>query len=79
MYSDLINLMDENYRLRDANERIVNVVLEHSQKTKNPTDLDKELYDAIGLIIYTDEDKEAFDKKALRMETEAQKDAEGFI
>jgi len=59
MYSDLIKLLDDNQRLRDERDAIIDAVIIHAQKTQNIgySVMDRELWEAIGLHVYTDEEK----------------------
>ncbi len=78
MYKDLI---EENLELKARIYELENAITEHAQRirTVGYSNIDRELWYAIGLHVYTEEEKQLLDEEALRFETEAQLLAEGAI
>lgn len=62
MYSDLIKLLEDNQRLRDERDAVIDAVIAHAQQTKSIgySTMDEELWEAVGLRVYTDEEKATF-------------------
>ncbi len=62
MERDLMRLFEDNQRLRDERNDLVDAVIEHAIITKangQETETDSELWEAIGLHVFTDEEKYA--------------------